>query len=264
MVAFTPINPQLGWQLSFLGDTVGSGFCLQASKLPRAKRQPATGFRSLSPLLCLWVLPPFPSLPDSTASTLNSHLAFSSLTGWSPLALRVCSPPQPHLMSPVTGASAGLGEGWGVDSQHSWPLRFPRSPLSSLPPSDTLFLLGCFFLSRTLQGQTKADWQCPLPCPLHLGKLSRGRGRGFREFFVGVAACFLPQPGLELGVPTVYPTLEMQRPHWPSPFPVTGSPVSAAEWCLCLPTLPFPRPCPKVTGPLGLSPHDLDHPRQNP
>lgn len=138
-------------------------------------------------------------------------------------------PPPPNLMSPVTGASAGLGEGWAVDSQHSWPLRFPRSPLSGLPPSHTLFLLGCFFLSRTLQGQTKADWQCPLPCPFHLGKLSRGRGRGFREFFVGVAACLLPQPGLELGVPTVYPTLEMQRPHWPSPFPVTGSPVSAAD-----------------------------------
>lgn len=179
MVAFTPINPQLGWHLSFLGGTVGSGFCLQVSKPPRTQRQHPLVASGLCYHFCVsgscylspasWI--PQPPLSSPTWPSAHSQGGLH----W----LSESAPRHPHLMSPpVTGASAGLGEGWGVDFQHSWPLRFPRSPLSRLPPSHTLFLSGCFFLSRTLQGQTKADWQCLLPCPLHLGKLSRGWGGG--------------------------------------------------------------------------------------
>ena len=201
------------------GGMVGLRFCLLASELPRAQRQHLLAGAGLCHLFCV-----SGSCYLSPASTLKSHLALSSLKGWSPLALRVCAPPTPSNVSLSRGLCAGRGEGWGVDSQHSWALRFPRRPLSRLPPSHTLFLSGCFFLSRTLQGQTKADWQCLLPYPLHLGKLSRGEG--FREFFVGVAACFLPQPGLELGgggVPTVCPTVEMHS-ETPLAFP------APSEW----------------------------------
>ena len=128
--------------------------------------------------------------------------------------------PHPVMSPPVAGASARLGEGWGVDFQHSWPLRFPRSPLSRLPPSHTLFLSGCFFLSRTLQGQTKADWQCLLPCPLHLGKLSRGGRGGVQRVLCG-GGCLLP-PSVwlgTLGVPTICPTLEM---HTETPLAFTA------------------------------------------
>ena len=168
------------------GGMVGLRFCLLASELPRAQRQHLLAGAGLCHLFCV-----SGSCYLSPVSTLKSHLALSSLKGWSPLALRVCAPSTPSNVSLSRGLCAGRGEGWGVDSQHSWALRFPRRPLSRLPPSHTLFLSGCFFLSRTLQGQTKADWQCLLPYPLHLGKLSRGGG--VQRVLCG-GGCLLPPP----------------------------------------------------------------------
>lgn len=196
MVAFTPINPQLGRPLSFLGARWGRGsvcWCLNRPEHRGSACWPVQVSVSTSVSLGLATFPQPPGF----------HNLHSQVPPGPQLTRRVVSigsqslcPPTPSNVSLSRGLCAGPGEGWGVDSQHSWALRFPRRPLSRLPPSHTLFLSGCFFLSRTLQGQTKADWQCLPPYPLHLGKLSRGEG--FREFFVGVAACFLPQPGLEL------------------------------------------------------------------
>lgn len=218
--------------------------------------------RSLSPLLCLWVLLPFPSLPDSTASTLKSHLALSSLTGWSPLALKSQHPPQSNVPC-HRGLCRRLGEGWAVDSQHSWPLRVSKPSLRPSPVTH-IVPLGLFFLSRTLQGQTKADWQCPaLPAPP--GETESGAGGGVQRVLCGGGS--LPPPPAWLGTRGSH----LSTPPWRCRDP-TGLHRFPSDWlsslcCSVVPRLPtpaLPRPCPKVTGPLGLSPHDLDHPRQNP
>lgn len=232
MVAFTPINPQLGWQLSFLGTRWGQALLPAGVQTAQGEeRQPAGGFRSLSPLLCLWVLLPFPSLPDSTASTLKSHLALSSLTGRVPLAQESVSPPPQSNVPCHRGlCRAGGGLGCGFPAQLAFEVS--QKPLSGLPPSHTLFLFGLFFPvqdpPRPNQGW---DWQCLLPCPFHLGKLS-GAGGGGSESLCGVQSLPPPQPGLNSGFPLSTPPWRCRDPT-ASLFPVTGSPVSAAGRGAC-------------------------------
>lgn len=144
----SPINPQqLGWQLSFLGDTVGSRL-LPARRPNRPGRRdlkPAGGFRSLSPHFCVsgsCCLSPASRIPQPPLSSPTWPSKAHSQGGLHWLS-RVCAP---ILMSPVTGASAGhqgRGLGCGFPAQ----LAFEVSQKPSLRPSPvhTLFLLGCFF-----------------------------------------------------------------------------------------------------------------------